>query len=91
VGIVSFGIQVCNGIIKYYVQWKDYDDDMQVTVNQIKELQALFKSCRTAIEDVEPVPEELLILLETQLLACKAAITKLQHYSEKLSAQLPSA
>jgi chaperonin cofactor prefoldin len=91
VGIVSLGIQVCNGIVKYYAQWKDYDDDIQATLNQIKELQALFQSCRTAIEDLEPVPEELLILLETQLQACKTAITRLQKYLKKLSAQLPGA
>jgi hypothetical protein len=89
VGIVSLGIQVCNGIVKYYAQWKDYDDDIKATLNQIKELQALFQTCRAAIEDLEPVPEELLIVLENQLQACKAAILRHQKYLKKLSAQLP--
>jgi hypothetical protein len=91
VGIVSLGIQVCNGIVEYYAQWKDYGDNIQATLNQFKELQALFPSCRTAIEYLELVPEELLILLETQLQAYKAAILRLRKYLEKLSAQLPGA
>jgi hypothetical protein len=62
---------------------------MQATQNQSKGLQALFCSCRSAIEDLELVPEELLILLETQPQAFGAATIRLQKYLKKLSAQLP--
>lgn len=42
VGIVSLGIQVSNGIIQYYNQWKNYDSDINSTDQMVDQLRTTF-------------------------------------------------
>jgi hypothetical protein len=42
VGIASLGIQVSNGIIQYYNQWKDYDSDINSTYQMVDQLRTTF-------------------------------------------------
>ena len=42
VGVISLGIQVCEGILKYYRDWKGYEDDIQGTYTEIDHLAKTF-------------------------------------------------
>jgi hypothetical protein len=84
------GIQVCSGLVKYYSQWKDYDEDVQTTLSQVQELQGIFQSCRVAVEDSDGAPVDLLDVLERQLQACAASVLRLQKYLDKIRIQCPN-
>ena len=38
VGLVSLGIQVCNGLVEYYVSWKDCQKDIRTTISLLNNL-----------------------------------------------------
>jgi hypothetical protein len=38
VGIASLGIQVCQGLLSYYSDWKDYNSDVSSTYDAITDL-----------------------------------------------------
>ena len=42
VGITSLGIQVCQGLLSYYHDWKNYDEDMKTTTDAISDLEQKF-------------------------------------------------
>ncbi|KAJ4314926.1 hypothetical protein N0V94_006230 [Neodidymelliopsis sp. IMI 364377] len=42
VGVASLGIQVCQGLVEYYRDWKDYNDDILEICTEITELNKTF-------------------------------------------------
>lgn len=46
VGVISLGIQVCQGLVSYYEKWKSFDDD-------IANLHAGIDGLRTTLENLE--------------------------------------
>ena len=42
IGVTSLGIQVCQGLLDYYRDWKDYDGDIRETYTKIAELNKTF-------------------------------------------------
>lgn len=39
VGVASLGLQVCQGLLKYYNNWKDYNEDMAIAYRSIETLE----------------------------------------------------
>jgi hypothetical protein len=50
VGIVSLGLQVCQGIIDYYSSWKDYNSDVADTYKLVDQLNSTFALLRDAFQ-----------------------------------------
>lgn len=46
VGVISLGIQICQGLVSYYEQWKSFDDD-------IAHLHAKIDGLRITLENLE--------------------------------------
>lgn len=44
VGIVSLGLQVCQGIVQYYSHWKDYTVDIASTYELVGQLRGIFEA-----------------------------------------------
>lgn len=41
VGIVSLGVQVCQGLLSYYSGWKDFGEDVKATTDSIADLRRI--------------------------------------------------
>lgn len=64
VGVISLGIQVCQGLVSYYEKWKSLDDDiahlhasidgLRITLENLKNILPKFKNSNaTIVADVE--------------------------------------
>ena len=42
VGVASFGIQICQGLLAYYSTWKDYHEDVRTAYASINDLTKTF-------------------------------------------------
>ncbi|PPJ58385.1 hypothetical protein CBER1_08073 [Cercospora berteroae] len=52
VGVASLGIQLCEGILKYYSKWRSYDKDIEDTYRQIAELAKIFARLRASLDKI---------------------------------------
>lgn len=46
VGVVSLGIQICQGLLSYYDGFKSFDRTIDSTCQKIENLRATFEICR---------------------------------------------
>lgn len=91
VGIVSLGVQVCQGLISYYDKWKSFDDDIaqiQVKLNGLsmtlenleKHIVPKFRSSNAReVEDVDQ-----------KILSCFTGIHKLKVILTKCQTSAPA-
>lgn len=89
VGVLSLGIQVCNGITKYYEAWRDYDSDIQSLRACVEQLSQEFNIVRQTVssDDVRHRPAALQI--ETIVKNCEDGIQALSKRLGKLAATKP--
>lgn len=73
VGIVSLGIQVCQGITWYYGEWKDCPDDVMRMVDSVKSLRKTLELFEPILSDkeIETDPKQ---RVEECIIACSEAI-----------------
>ena len=79
IGVASFGIEVCKGLLKYYNDWKDYDDDIREAYRGVDDLNKTFQLLESKLPD----------LFGTMFVArAKACLTTCQGKLEELKARL---
>lgn len=81
--MVSLGIQVCQGLLKYYGDWKDYDDDIREVYTGIDDLNKTFQLLNGKLLDLAETPfveraKECLKTCQDNVLQLKARLEKLQ-------------
>jgi hypothetical protein len=86
VGIISLGLQVCSGIVTFYSQWKDYDDDIVSTCELIIRLQALLETTESVLSPIPSGPT--VNQAWGHIYAAEASIHKLQARLEKIKVKL---
>jgi nitrogen regulatory protein PII-like uncharacterized protein len=86
VGITSFGIQVCQGLLSYYDPWKSYDSDISSTYNAISDLSKTLILLKTTLQ--QQVDEERVGRVRTYVNDCEDALLELdkkRHSLQKYS------
>jgi hypothetical protein len=85
VGVISLGISTCSGILEYYSQWKEYDNDIAQTYQHISQLQSVLRSIDSAVASL-PVcgPKETRALVQSHLLDSEASVQKLKKRLDKI-------
>ena len=78
VGLASFGIQVCQGLLTFYDGWKDYKTDIANTYNSEARLETIFRLISTTI-DAERYPE-----VQACLTASEGGLVQLDKKLQKL-------
>jgi hypothetical protein len=88
-GILSFGIQVCNGVIQYYNHWKSYDDDVKTTYEMIDQLSGTFSLINQKVESKllkrRPAASQVL----TSIKLCESGILALENRLNKIKTKEP--
>jgi hypothetical protein len=89
VGILSFGIQVCNGVTQYYHNWKSYDEDVKITYEMIDQLSGTFSLVNQKVESnlLKHRPAASQVLASIKL--CESGILALENRLNKIKAKEP--
>ena len=83
VGVISLGLTACQGLLQYYASWKDYENDVAMTVCSLDGLVETFRLFETTIKGNDLKPE-LAGQLESSIMACKDGVESLRKKLEKI-------
>jgi hypothetical protein len=92
VGIISLGIQVADGLVKYYTGYNDRESDTAHTVKRLTHLLSVLEILRKHLADRKFQPDEksLLETIERSVGDCEDLINELQQETDKFT-KTPSA
>ena len=79
-GLVSLGIQVCDGLIKYCRAWKSHDKEIEEALERLTELQLTLKTLSSILSIVESLDDstaETLHGARQKILSCTVALNRL--------------
>lgn len=88
VGIASLGIQVCKGLLQYYVSWKGYTDDIRSTYDCIQHFENTLILLGKTVTTSNPSQEILKHITEC-IIACESGIERLKMKFEKIKQKTP--
>lgn len=77
VGITSLGIQACQGLVRYYSEFRSYHEDINVTIQRLEGLQAILEVLDLVKEKVELDNDGPPAQLHLALQACSDGVRKL--------------
>ncbi|SRR6266702_8050561 len=77
VGIISLGIQVCQGLIQYYASWKDAPKDVAQMCKSAQNLEEILKVLKITIKD-KGVATQAETGVQNSIDACTVSINELQ-------------
>ncbi|EMC97141.1 hypothetical protein BAUCODRAFT_106474 [Baudoinia panamericana UAMH 10762] len=83
VGIASFGIQVCQGLLSYYNGWKDYKSDISSAYDAIADLSKTLGLLKGSLER-ERLDDERSERVKTCLRSCEDGLRKLSAKLQEL-------
>jgi len=83
VGIISLGIQCCQGLIKYYDSWKGQDQAVTATCGSLESLGMTLVVLRKAITGRQ-FPPDIISIVEGQITSCEKGIDSLRRKLEKV-------
>jgi hypothetical protein len=88
IGIVSLGIQVCEGLLKYYHDVKGYEKDIHETYKEIKSLGKTFKLLETRLKAV--ASQSLATRAQECMMECQHGVRELYAILERLYKEAPA-
>ncbi|KAK5675253.1 hypothetical protein LTS10_012014 [Elasticomyces elasticus] len=89
IGILSFGIQICQGITKYYGAWRDCPEAVSSTSNNIDSLRTIFEQFKHILADKQ-LERDTRALVEERVSACLAGLRKLEGENKQFGSDKPS-
>lgn len=85
VGIASLGIQICQGLISYYHDWRSYHDDISPACDKVSSLERTFALLREILGQ-DSLNAERTAQVRDSLLSCKDTIRALEKRCAKVQA-----
>lgn len=83
VGVVSLGIQVCQGLLAYYEKWKSYGSDIADAYTAIADLEKTFALLGDTLQD-KALDQERVSRVGECLQSCEDALATLSAEAQKL-------
>jgi hypothetical protein len=83
IGVVSLGLQVCHGLLKYYRAWEDYAEDISNTCKKVINIEASLELLSTALNS-RTLSAGQLNRIAASLSECKDGLYSLSKRQEKL-------
>ncbi|KAG9201031.1 hypothetical protein G6514_006411 [Epicoccum nigrum] len=88
VGVASLGIQVCQGLLKYYNDWKSHGDDIREVYTAIFDLNKTFQLLNNKVPDLFRTP--FVVRANECLRACQDNVQLLEARLQKLHMKTPN-
>ena len=85
VGIASLGIQICQGLISYYHDWRSYHEDISAACDKVSSLERTFALLKETLGQASLNAGQTAQVRDS-LLTCKDSIRALEKRSAKLQA-----
>lgn len=83
VGVISLGIQVCQGLVSYYADWKSRDDDIDRILDKLRGLGETLENLKSEILKLQDSNAKEIKDVNTKILSCDAGIHRLQTVLNK--------
>ncbi|KAK3670456.1 hypothetical protein LTR78_009697 [Recurvomyces mirabilis] len=83
VGVASFGIQICQGLLTYYGSWKDYHQDVKTAYDGINDLSKTFQLLKQSLAKPS-LDTERSTKVEECLSSCTTGLGRLEKKLKKL-------
>ena len=78
VSVVSLGVQVCQGLLSYYSDYKSYDDDVSSLCRKIEDLQSTLEICADILRKPGLTTSKASANVAKNMGACKDGLDLLQ-------------
>ncbi|EHK41615.1 putative ankyrin repeat protein [Trichoderma atroviride IMI 206040] len=89
-GIVSLGIEVCQGLLEYYGSWKDAESEVMTTYNSMKDLTKILLIVESTLNSQDQT-SEIIVKIHDNVALCKGGIAQLNKKLQKIKViSLPS-
>lgn len=85
VGIASLGIQICQGLISYYHDWRNYHDDISAACDKVTSLERTFALLKEILGQ-DSLNAEQTAQVRDSLLSCNDSIRALEKRCAKVQA-----
>lgn len=82
-GIVSFGIELCQGLLEYYHSWKDAETEVLTTVNSIQDLTKVLLLVKSTLDNQDLKPE-IIVKIHESIALCEGGIANLNKKLQKI-------
>ena len=83
VGVISLGIQVCQGLVSYYEKWRSFDDDIAHLHAKIDGLRITLENLEHTLPKLRSFSANILTDVETKILTSVHGIRKLEEVLAK--------
>ncbi|KAF2176158.1 hypothetical protein K469DRAFT_608033 [Zopfia rhizophila CBS 207.26] len=83
VGITSLGIQTCQGIIRYYEQFKNFDDEISATIQRVKRLNGILHALEPMVRHLELDNNAISEQVRLSLSECKEGLRNLERFAKR--------
>lgn len=83
VGIVSFGIELCQGLLEYYNYWKDAESEVITTYNSIQDLTKILLLVKSTLDD-QDLKSEIIVKVHDSIALCEGGIADLSKKLQKI-------
>jgi hypothetical protein len=82
-GIVSLGIEVCQGLLEYYNSWKDAESEVMTTYNSMQDLTKILLLVKSTLDD-QDLKEEIIVKIHDSIALCEGGIANLSKKLQKI-------
>lgn len=83
IGAVSLGIQLCQGLVSYYSDYKSSDDDIDRIISKLRELEKTLENLKNGITKFHNANAKEVEDVNKKILSCDDGIHKLQKILQK--------
>ena len=83
VGVISLGLQVCSGLVKYFHAYKDYGKDAVTIIRRIESLSNLLEYLDSVLRHSSFDDSHGARLVDDQILSCSEEINELERIQKK--------
>lgn len=86
IGAVSLGIQVCQGLVSYYADYKSFDDDIDRIIGKLRGLEETLENLKNGITRFQNANAKEVEDVNKKISACDNGILRLQTILNKCRA-----
>ena len=83
VGVISLGIQVCQGLVTYYERWKSFDNDIVRLHDNVDELKTTLENLEHILPKFRDSNVNIVTDVEKKIVSSFNGIRKLKEVLEK--------
>ncbi|KAM0804719.1 hypothetical protein BDR22DRAFT_799687 [Usnea florida] len=86
-GLVSLGLTICEGLLKFYASWKGAEDDIKCMYSSVEVLAKTFICLRNSIQQSR-FSRDIVAIVEESIAMCKSGVEALKRKLAKIDSVL---